>query len=96
MHLRTWCAQFLCKCNAVHVSLFSLPNQPNRNDKSFEDLLLEAGLGEGQSVGIAGWKNFTSEADDGKNMYDIPAYMVESIRSVIGRRAGFPTKRPCT
>lgn len=73
------------KCNAVHVSLFSLPNQPNRNDKSFEDLLLEAGLGEGQSVGIAGWKNFTSEADDGKNMYDIPAYMVESIRSVIGQ-----------
>ena len=26
-------------CKSVHVSLFSLPNQPNRNEKSLEELM---------------------------------------------------------
>ena len=34
---------------AVHVSLFSLPNQPHRHDKSLKTLLQEAGIAEGSA-----------------------------------------------
>ena len=41
----------------THVSLFSLPNQPNRTDVAFKDLLISAGLDKGQRIGLVGWKN---------------------------------------
>lgn len=75
-------ARFPCK--AVHVSLFSLPNQPNRNDKSFKELLAEAGIGSGQKIGMVGWKNMTSRADDVSAMFDIPYYIVDAIKEIIG------------
>lgn len=71
------------KCDHVHVSLFSLANQPNRNDKNFEKLLKEAGLKENERVGLAGWKNFTSTVDDKRYMFDAPAYITDAIRSVL-------------
>ena len=55
--------------NTIHVSLFSLPNQPNRKDKSFKELLVSAGLAKGQRVGLVGWKNFTSSLEDNKHTY---------------------------
>lgn len=73
-------------CEAVHVSLFSLPNQPNRNDKSFQELLSEAGIKAGEKIGVVGWKYFTSKADATDGMYDIPAYMVESLRKIVGEQ----------
>ena len=71
------------ECDHVHVSLFSLANQPNRNDKSFVELLKEAGLKENERVGLAGWKNFTSKSDDIRYMFDAPAYITDAIRSVL-------------
>lgn len=72
------------ECNAVHVSLFSLPNQPNRNDKSFSELLMEAGIGKGDKIGLVGWKHFTSKAENCQEMYDIPYYIVDSIKRIVG------------
>ncbi|MCF0110880.1 MAG: M24 family metallopeptidase [Erysipelotrichaceae bacterium] len=68
----------------VHVSLFSLPNQPNRKDVCFHDLLVEAGLAKGQRVGIAGWKNFTSPLQDNKHTFDVPYYIVKEILNIVG------------
>ena len=67
----------------VHVSLFSLPNQPNRIDKTFKELLQDAGLAEGQRVGLVGWKNFTSALEDNKHTYDVPYYIVKAIMEII-------------
>ena len=67
----------------VHVSLFSLPNQPNRTDKTFKELLQDAGLAEGQRVGLVGWKNFTSTLEDNKHTYDVPYYIVKTIMEII-------------
>ncbi len=67
----------------VHVSLFSLPNQPNRKDLTLVDLLKEAGLAEGQKVGIVGWKNFTSSLEDNKHTFDVPYYIVKSILEIV-------------
>ena len=69
---------------AVHSSLFSLPNQPNRNDKTLRELLEEAGICPGVRTGIVGWKNFTSPVQDNKKMFDLPSFLMDEIRGIIG------------
>ncbi len=72
------------KAEAVHVSLFSLPNQPNRNDKSFTELLKDAGVKDGGKIGIVGWKNMTSTADDCEQMFDVPSFIADAIKNAVG------------
>lgn len=69
---------------SVHVSLFSLPNQPNRTDQTLKELLKEAGLGANQRVGLVGWKNFTSSLEDNKHTFDVPYYIVKTILEIVG------------
>lgn len=69
------------EAKAVHVSLFSLPNQPNRHDKTFKALLIEAGIRPEHKIGIAGWKLFTGSL--GKQMFDLPAFIVDSLREIV-------------
>ena len=69
---------------AVHVSLFSLPNQPNRTDKTLPVLLAEAGVQSGVRTGIVGWKMFTSPIEHNKQLYDLPAYVLSAIEQVVG------------
>lgn len=71
----------------THVSLFSLPNQPNRTDVAFKDLLISAGLDKGQKIDLVGWKNFTSILEDNKHTYDVPYYIVKNIIDIIGDEA---------
>lgn len=68
----------------IHVSIFSLPNQPDRKDYTFNELLKEAGLDEGQRVGVVGWKNFTSTLEDTKHMFDVPYFIVKNIIDIVG------------
>ncbi len=68
----------------IHVSLFSLPNQPDRKDSTFTELLKKAGLDEGQRVGVVGWKNFTSPMEDTKHMFDVPYFIVKNIIDIVG------------
>ncbi|GLC82293.1 M24 family metallopeptidase [Lacrimispora brassicae] len=70
--------------NAVHVSLFSLPNQPDREDKNLKELLMEAGIRENTRIGLVGWKLFTSKLENNKKIYDIPSYIVDTIRNIVG------------
>ena len=69
---------------AVHVSLFSLPNQPNRSDKTLPELLAEAGIRPDRRTGIAGWKMFTSPVEKNKQLFDIPAFILAAIEQVVG------------
>lgn len=70
--------------DSVHVSLFSLPNQPDRNDKTLTELLTEAGVRKDTRIGLIGWKLFTSGLEDTPNMYDMPSYIVDTIRRIVG------------
>lgn len=70
----------------VHVSLFSLPNQPNRKDVAFIDLLKEAGIKSNEKVGIVGWKNFTSPMEDNKHTFDVPYFIVDNIIKIVGNK----------
>lgn len=77
------CSKARFTCRPIHVSLFSLPNQPNRNDVPFIDLLAEAGIGPNQRIGIAGWKLFTSAVDPNTNMFDVPAFIIDAVRTLV-------------
>lgn len=72
--------------NAIHASLFSLPNQPNRSDKTLKELLGDAGIKENSRIGLVGWKVFTSSLEDNKNIFDVPSYVVDTIRELIGNQ----------
>ncbi|HDH1871666.1 TPA: aminopeptidase P family protein [Enterobacter ludwigii] len=70
--------------NAVHVPEFSLPNQPNIRKKDLDELFIEAGIQAGLKVGLVGWKLFTNNSHVNKNVYDLPSYVVDVIRRVVG------------
>lgn len=66
--------------HVVHAPWFSLPNQPMDNKKSLPELLREAGVTAGKTLGLAGWKLFTGKGDDAQQMFDLPAFIVDAIR----------------
>lgn len=73
-----------CEANGVHVSLFSLPNQPNREDKTLKEILVENGIRKNARTGLVGWKLFTNTLEDNKRYFDLPAYIVDTIREIAG------------
>ncbi|ROS13477.1 Xaa-Pro aminopeptidase [Raoultella sp. BIGb0399] len=71
----------------IHAPWFSLPNQPMTTDKSLPQLLQDAGIVAGKTLGLAGWKLFTGDADDRAQMFDLPAFIVDAIRQAGGPQA---------
>lgn len=77
------CSKARVQCSPVHASVLSLPNQPDRKDKSFKELLKEAGISEDLRVGLVGWKHFTSDIENNRQIFDVPSFIVDSIRYII-------------
>lgn len=73
------------KATALHAPHFSLPNQPMDCEESFSSILQIAQISEGKKVGIAGWKNFTSRFEDNHTLFDVPYYIVEDIKKLVGK-----------
>ena len=71
------------KANSIHVSLLSLPNQPNRKDKTLQECLIEAGINKDDKVGIVGWKMFTTKIENKEDLYDVPYYIVKAIKNIV-------------
>lgn len=70
---------------AVHAPYFSLPNQPMDNTVPLKDILMGTRIGYGKKTGIVGWKNFTSAFEDNKQLYDVPSYIVDLIKELVGK-----------
>lgn len=68
----------------VHVPAFSLPNQPCEVKKTLREQLLEAGIESGKRTGVVGWKLFTSPYEENERQFDVPSFIVDSIRSIAG------------
>lgn len=64
-----------------HSPYFSLPNQPMDNEKPLEALFSEMGLPAMARIGLVGWKMFTSARGDNKQLFDLPAFIVDAVRS---------------
>jgi hypothetical protein len=64
---------------------FSLMGQDRSTKRSLRDVLLEAGLSEGDSVGVIGWKYFTEEeAENPTRWLEVPSFLADAIRGVVG------------
>lgn len=72
------------KATPIHAPHFSLPNQPMETEKSFLEILREAKICENSRVGIVGWKNFTSKREENRQLYDVPAMIVDGIKEIVG------------
>ena len=69
----------------ILASKLSLPNQPQKDDRTMAEYLAEAGITAGQRVGLAGWKLFTGEADKGLALFDAPAFIVDALCELVGQ-----------
>lgn len=78
------CTKSRIPARGVHCSLFSLPNQPNREDCTLVEILREAGVAPGRKVGLVGWKMFTSRIENSERLFDIPSYIVDAVREIVG------------
>lgn len=70
------------KVKSIHMPHFSLPNQPMNTTKTVSETLKECGLEKYETVGIVGWKNFTSKLDENSKLFDIPGYIVDVFKEV--------------
>jgi len=66
----------------VHVPHFSLPHQPMETEKTLPQLFEEAEIKNGMRLGLVGWKLFTSHLDDNEQLFDVPAFIVDALRSL--------------
>jgi len=69
---------------ALHTPYFSLPNQPMEGERRLSEVFSEAGVTKGEKVGLVGWKMFTAGCQDCKEMLDVPAFITEPIRQIVG------------
>ncbi|MCP4380963.1 MAG: hypothetical protein GY798_06010 [Hyphomicrobiales bacterium] len=64
---------------------FGLLGQDRRKTPPLADVLSTAGVTSGQRVGVAGWKYFgPDEADDPDTWLETPAYIVDTLRRLVG------------
>lgn len=66
----------------VHMPHFSLPNQPMKTTKTVDEILCETNIQTATKIGLVGWKHFTSHLDDNATLFDLPYFVVESLRRI--------------
>ncbi|EUJ28210.1 pepP/PepQ-like peptidase, M24 family protein [Listeria floridensis FSL S10-1187] len=66
-----------------HCPLFSLPNQPMEQGQMLEDIFSEIGLAKKRKVGLIGWKMFTISNQSTKQLFDLPAFIVEAVKTTL-------------
>ncbi|MBM9832682.1 aminopeptidase P family N-terminal domain-containing protein, partial [Enterococcus faecalis] len=65
----------------IHMPFFSLPNQP-MNDRTVEEILGQSGIDNAKTIGIVGWKNFTSPVMENSKLFDTPNYLISAIQTI--------------
>lgn len=78
------CAHSTMEAEPLHVPYFSLPNQPMGNKTDMAGLFAQAGIRNGMTVGVAGWKLFTSQLDDNSQLFDVPYFIMEGLKQAVG------------
>ncbi|WP_407371720.1 M24 family metallopeptidase [Carnobacterium sp.] len=71
---------------AVHVPYFSLPNQPMNGEKTLSDHFKESQILPDATIGIIGWKLFTSSQYDNSGLFDLPFYILDSLINYVADR----------
>ncbi len=72
---------------AICIPHFSLPNQPMDNPMTLAQALKDTGIHHASSVGIVGWKMFTSPTENNEQIFDLPYFMMNAIQRVVSPQA---------
>ena len=67
----------------LHTPYFSLPDQPMDNERPLADVFKEAGIQQTASVGLVGWKMFTGQQSQQRQMFDVPNFIVTALQEVL-------------
>jgi len=71
----------------VLYQTFSLPGQPRDRSASLKEILADAGLTAGQTIGAIGWKPFVSKDHGfGETSLDLPSFIADTLRTIAGER----------
>lgn len=71
----------------VLYQTFSLLGQPRGKSPMLADILQDAGISDGQQVGVVGWKAFDArEASDPEHTLEIPSFIVDILAGIVGDR----------
>ena len=62
----------------LHMSYFSLPDQPLQEEEDLKSVLAKAGVKNGMHLGVVGWKGFYRLQ---KELFDIPYYILEALKA---------------
>lgn len=68
------------QAEVVHAPHFSLPYQPMGDDKSLSGIMRDAGIYKAKKIGCAGWKMFTGTKENCREMFDIPAFIMDALK----------------
>lgn len=66
--------------SAICLSHFSLPDQPMQIEESVSQILGRVCIKDKKTIGLAGWKKFTSSVEENGKMFDLPNYLIEALR----------------
>ncbi len=76
------------KLRSERFQPFSLLNQPRSESRKMHEIFSGEGIGKKSRVGCIGWKYFAdSEHPDGAHAIELPAYLVDTLRSLAGHDA---------
>lgn len=70
---------------AVHLPHFSLPNQPMETSLSVPEILKQTQLDQAETIGLIGWKKFTSQQEYNTALFDLPYFLVEGLKQAAPR-----------
>ncbi|AQP53567.1 Xaa-Pro aminopeptidase [Vagococcus penaei] len=71
--------------DGILCPLLSLPNQPMDLKKSMGDYFKQAVIDTSSKVGLVGWKLLTTDITDERQLFDVPAFIVEGLQAAIGQ-----------
>ncbi|MDO4322497.1 MAG: M24 family metallopeptidase [Lachnospiraceae bacterium] len=80
------------EAEAVHVPHFSLPNQPMDTELNVEELIRRAEISDGQHGGVVGWKMFTSKKEVNIELFDVPYFLVDALKQIVGRNGSIENR----
>lgn len=65
----------------LHYPQFSLPDQPMAGEKTLTTVLQEAKISDSKaSIGIVGWKMFTTTNENNRQIFDVPHFIVTAVK----------------
>ena len=80
-----YCTKINFPVNVELFTTFGLAGQPRNQGKRLKEILQNAGINKSAKVGLTGWKYYTADDfADFEQSYDIPHYIVETIKELSG------------